>query len=154
MSTRYICSRSTETVSKRKEGWNKMEILYETNKLTLFYEYETVLLKDKLTGIILYEKECYGDPECGLIDIDNQWAVIACEYLTIQTLQQVNVIKNEHIKWVSDIRLKSTELIEVLIDPWSDSASIWEINLNTLEAEKVKDFFEYRDKEYTDNVIW
>ena len=129
-------------------------ILDETNSLLLSYKYETVWLKDKSSNTTLYEQECYGDPTSGLIDIKSKWALIADEYLTLWRLNKVTVIKDEKLKWIYDMRLKSNELVELLIDPWSDNAAIWEININTLKFKKVKDFLDYQNKEYQESVLW
>jgi len=60
-----------------------MTILYKTNELTLEYKHETTWLKENSTGKIIMNDEFYGDPECGLIDANNNWAIIAGDHLTI-----------------------------------------------------------------------
>ena len=131
-----------------------MAILYETDELILENEYESTWLKSKSTGKVLLEDELYGDPQCGLIDANNNWAIVAGEHLTIWSQKKSEIIKHEGIKWVHSLRLKNPETVEILIDPWSNNSSIWEINIHTFEVQKVKDFNDYKDKEYTDEVIW
>lgn len=131
-----------------------MKILYETDELILEHISETFWLKSKSTGDILLEDECHGDPECGLIGTNNQWALIAGEHLTIWTPQQTKVIKQEGLRWIHSIRLKTQDIVEILVDPWNDIASIWEINVKSFELEKIRDFDDYKDSEYSDLVIW
>ena len=131
-----------------------MTVLCETDELELSYEYETACLKEKSTGKALYEENFYGDPECGLIDTDNNWVIIGGDHLTIWTPKRVNVVEDESMKWIASMRLKSKGIIEILIDPWSDDASIWEISLDTIKATKVRDFLDYKEQKYTDNVKW
>lgn len=131
-----------------------MAILYETDKLILSNEYESACLKIKSTGEILLEEVFYGDPKCGLIDDQNNWAIIAGEHLTIWTSKLSKTINDENIKWVHSLRLKNAQAVEVLIDPWCENASIWEINLITLEIKKISDFDDYKNSEYVDKIIW
>ena len=131
-----------------------MTVLCETDELELSYEYETACLKEKSTGKTLYEEGFYGDPDCGLIDSNNNWVAIGGDHLTIWTPKRVNVVEDESIKWIASMRLKSESVIEILIDPWSDDASIWEISLDTIKATKVRDFLDYKEQKYTDNVKW
>jgi hypothetical protein len=131
-----------------------MKTLFETNELILEHEYELVHLKEKATGKVLLEDDFYGDPECGLIDKENRWAIVTGEHLTIWTPEDFRIIKNEDIKWVHSLRAKNSDLVEILVDPWSDISSIWEIDVSTFEVRKVRDFDDYKDKDYTENIIW
>ena len=131
-----------------------MNILCETTELVALYEYETVILKDKASGELLFEDWFYGEPECGLIDNNNEWAIIAGEHLVVWTPKKSFTVKNEGLKWVHSIRFKNESVAEILIDPWSDSASIWEIDLQTFVAIKLKEFEVYKGKEYTEDVKW
>ena len=55
---------------------------------------------------------------------------------------------------IHSIRVKDDDTIEVLIDPWSTKASVWEVNVNTLYKTKIRDFFEYKDQPYTEKINW
>lgn len=44
--------------------------------------------------------------------------------------------------------------VQVLTDPWSETSSIYTLNTHTLEYTKDRDFPNYLDQLYTDNVIW
>ena len=131
-----------------------MNTLYETDRLKLENEFEATFLTDKKSGQTLMEDDFYGDPSCGLIDKDNKWAIVAGEHLTIWTPKKWKRIENEDLKWIHSIRIRDLEMVEVLIDPWSRKSAIWEINIKTLEFKKIRDFNDYKDQEYSENVNW
>jgi hypothetical protein len=131
-----------------------MNILHETESLLLKNEFEVVFLIDKKTDQILVEEEFYGDPACGLIDENNEWAVIGGERLIIWTPEEIKEIDNKDLKWVHALRAKDNHSIEILVDPWSENSSIWELDINTLEYKKIRDFSDYRDKEFIEDVSW
>lgn len=131
-----------------------MTTLYETDKLILQCEDETTSLKDKVTGKILFEDCHYGNSQCGLIDECNNWAIIAGEHLSIWTPRKTHKMIQKGLAWVHDIRIKKTDTVEILVDPWSKYSSIWELNLINFEIHKIRDFNDYRNCEYTEKVIW
>lgn len=131
-----------------------MNILFETEKLRIEHEYEEVFLIDKLAGKILLQDWFYGNPDCALIDKNNEWAIIAGEHITIWTTAKYQIITEEELRWVHSIRLKNLAIIEVLTDPWAENAAIWEINTTTFEFKKTKEFNAYKNKEYCDYVEW
>ncbi len=59
-----------------------MHVLYETDLLIFEHEYEFIRLRKKSPGDILLEDDFYGVPYCGLIDINNKWAIVAGDHLT------------------------------------------------------------------------
>jgi hypothetical protein len=131
-----------------------MNILYETDNLKLENEYEVTFLIDKSTGKTLLKDNFYGNPNCGLIDIDNQWAIVAGEHLTIWTPEKWKKIVDENLKWIYSIRFKNLETVQVLTDPWNRNAAIWEINVKTFEFKKIRDFNDCKDQNYSENVNW
>jgi len=131
-----------------------MTILYETTKLILESKDEIACLKEKATGMVLFEDCFYGNPECGLIDEFNNWALVAGEHLTVWTPQKIHKFQKRGLAWIHAARMKNSEIIELLIDPWSEFASIWELNIINFKIHKKRDFNEYKSREYTENVIW
>ena len=131
-----------------------MKILFETDKLRIENEFEATFLIDKSTGEILLEDDFYGDPQCGLIDKDNNWAIVAGEHLTIWTPEKWKRIEDEELKSIHDIRLKQENIVEILTDPWSKKSAIWELHIDSLKYRKISDFDKYKSQEYTDNVVW
>lgn len=131
-----------------------MNILYETERLKLENEFEATFLTEKSTGKTLMEDDFIGDPSCGLIDKNNKWAIVAGEHLTIWTPKKWKRIDDENLKWVHSIRTKDSEKVEVLTDPWNRNSAIWEINIQSFEFKKIRDFNDYKDKEYSETVNW
>jgi hypothetical protein len=96
-----------------------MNVLFETDKLRIEHEFENAYLIEKNSGKELMFDDFYGDPKCGLISMNNDWAIIAGEHLTIwrenkRKKQQVVRIENEELKWIHDIREKTESIIEIL----------------------------------------
>ena len=131
-----------------------MKTLYETNQLILESEFEHVHLKDKSTQRILFEDDFYGEAQCGVIDPNTQWAIVGGEYLSIWTPKTIKRIEDDRLKWIIDARIKDDATIELLTDPWSEESAIWELNVNTFEFKKIREFHDYKEKVYTENVIW
>ena len=128
-------------------------MIFETDQLKIQHESERVYLIEKRSGRKLLSDYFYGDPLCGLISPNNDWAIIAGEHLTIwKTDNQIE--QNETLKWIHDIRLKSENSIEILTDPWSQESAIWKLDIDTLQLSKIRDFRDYFDCEYTDNIDW
>ncbi|MDM8162235.1 hypothetical protein QUH73_20645 [Labilibaculum sp. K2S] len=136
-----------------------MTVLFETKKLIIEHEFENAYLIEKSSGKELLFDDFHGDPKCGLISKKNDWAIIAGEHLTIwradkRNNKQVERIENEELKWIHDVRLKSENIVEILTDPWSEKSAIWELDIETLEFIKIREFREYQDLEHTDTVKW
>ena len=62
--------------------------------------------------------------------------------------------ENENFKWIHSLRIKNLNIGEILIDPWSEISAIWELNIETNELSKIKNFTKYSDKEYSESVKW
>ncbi|AXP82939.1 hypothetical protein CJ739_3880 [Mariniflexile rhizosphaerae] len=131
-----------------------MNILYETEKLKLEFEHELVQLKEKSSGKILFEEEFYGSPNCGIIDSNNNWTIIGGIHLILWKPTQRKKYRNESFEWIHSLRIKNEKIVEILTDPWSENSSIWELNIENAELNKIKDFADYRNKEYTEFVEW
>ncbi|WP_316348877.1 hypothetical protein [Desulfuromonas acetoxidans] len=131
-----------------------MPVLDETDLLILEHHYESVTLKEKATGKVLFEDDLYGEPGCGLIDKNHRWAMIAGESLIVWTPDRIERIDHAEIKWVHAIRVKTPEIVEFLVDPWSEYAAVWEVNPMTFEFNKIRGFDTYKDREYVDMVVW
>jgi len=70
------------------------------------------------------------------------------------------VIWNNHIlteiefRGTFDMRQTGTDTVHILIDPWYDNPAIWQFNITTLEFKIIKPFIDYKNREYTDEIIW
>jgi len=131
-----------------------MNILCETKNLILFNNYESTSLLLKPSKEILFKDEFYGDPQCGFIDKNEKWVLVASTILILWNLESMTKLEFDAIKNVYEIRLKSKEIIEVLTDPWSDESAVWELNLKTISVKRIRPFKDYQQSEYTENVVW
>tara|TARA_R110002072_G_scaffold20671_25_gene74743 strand:+ start:6473 stop:6868 length:396 start_codon:yes stop_codon:yes gene_type:complete len=131
-----------------------MNILHETEKLKIEYEFELARLTEKSSGNVLFEDDFYGNPSCGIIDSENNWAIIAGIHLRLWKPNQTKKFQNESFEWVHSLRIKNPNIIEILTDPWNIKSSVWELNIENSELTKVRDFKDYQNKEYTENVEW
>ncbi|PHS03190.1 MAG: hypothetical protein COA88_15975 [Kordia sp.] len=131
-----------------------MKILHETEKLKLEFEYELAHLIEKSSGRILFKDNFYGDPNCGIIDSENKWAIIGGIHLTLWTPSETKKYRNESFERIHSLRIKDKETVEILTDPWSEKSSVWELNVNNSKLIKTKDFTDYINKEYTESIKW
>ncbi|MBB4037560.1 hypothetical protein GGR21_003480 [Dysgonomonas hofstadii] len=131
------------------------KVLYETDRLILGYVYEKVYLKNKQTNNTQYIGSVYGDPSCGIISSDNSFCIVGgTDTLILWNKEGIKYIDDVDLHSAFDIRQTNTNKINILIDPWCEKSAIWTFKIDTLEKEKIRDFIEYRDKEYTDDVEW
>ncbi len=136
-----------------------MNVLFETDKLKIEHEFENAYLIEKQSGKELLFDDFYGDPTCGLISLNNDWAIIAGEHLTIwradkRKNKQIERIEHDELKWIHDVRLKSENTIEILTDPWSEKSAIWELNISLMKFVKIREFKKYQDSEYAETIEW
>ena len=82
----------------RKDYLPKMNIFYETDKLKLENEFDANFLTDKSTGATLLEDDFHGEPKCGLIDKQDNWAIVAGDHLTIWTPKKWERIELKNVK--------------------------------------------------------
>jgi hypothetical protein len=131
-----------------------MRILDETDKYFIGHIYEDAYLIDKRLGEELVHDDFYSDPSCGLISKNNDWAIIAGEHLTIWRYGKTVRMDNQDLRWIHSIRTHDQKTVELLIDPWSPHAAIWILDVTKLQFRKLRDFEDYKEKEYTDEVVW
>lgn len=131
-----------------------MRILDETDKYFIGHIYEDAYLIDKRIGEELVHDDFYGDPTCGLISKNNDWAIIAGEHLTIWRNGKTVRMNNKDLRWIHAIRTHDQKSVEMLINPWAPNAAIWILETATLQFKKLRDFRDYQEKEYTEEIVW
>ena len=131
-----------------------MRILDETDEYFIGHIFEDAYLIEKRNGETIVHDDFYGDPSCGLISKNNDWAIIAGEHLTTWTQGKITKFENDDLKWIYALRTHDQKTVEILIDPWTDKSSIWTLDIATLQLKKVKDFEDYKEREHTDEVVW
>lgn len=130
------------------------KIISETNELRLEHEWELTFLVQKSNNQILLEDDFYGDPECGLIDKESKWVIVAGTHLTLWTPNSEKRFQTEQFRDIYSIRLKKEGIVEILTDPWAEFSAIWELDIKNKKLKKVLDFKKYQGEEYTNDVEW
>lgn len=128
--------------------------IHETEKFVVGHVFEKAYLTDISTGQTILIGEFYGNPSCGLISNDNKWCLVGGSALRLWTENEVYEVKDDNLYWACKLKQTDTNKVEILIDPWADNSSIWEFDVETKESRKIKDFNNYKDKEYTDDIEW
>jgi hypothetical protein len=132
-----------------------LQVLAETSELLLGHTFEDAVLVRKRNGEHLLEDDFYGDPSGGLIGPGNEWAVVVGEHVTVwHRTAGVSRIENDGLRWVRALRLAGQAHVELLVDPWGPRAAIWCLRPADGTYFKVRDFPEYRDREYTEQIEW
>lgn len=129
-------------------------IIAESNELRLEHEYEYTCLVRKSNEQILFEDDFYGDPYCGLIDKENKWAIVAGQHMTFWTPELVEKYQSSEFEWIHSVRLKDTNTVEILIDPWSEKSAVWEFDIESKALKKIRDFNKYKEEKYTEEIEW
>jgi hypothetical protein len=128
--------------------------LDETDLYVLFQEQEDVFLVEKGTNAELWRTWMYGNPTCGVIGRSNEWVIVGGEKLIVWRNAELKVINDTDLNWIHRIRQTGETQIQMLTDPWEENASIWSYDIYMEEKIKIRDFPDYRLKEYTEDIEW
>ena len=128
--------------------------LYETEKYLVGHIFENAYLLKKETGKTTLIGDFYGEPSCALISQNNKWCIVGGSTLKIWTEDEVFEIKDDNLYWACKLMQVDINKVEILIDPWADNSSIWELNIQTKEYKKLMDFNNYKNQQYTDEIEW
>ena len=134
-----------------------LSILAETGELLLGHRHEEAVLLRKRTGRCLLEDSFYGDPSCGAISATNDWNVVAGEHVTVwRASAGVTVLDAPAaLRWVHALRMdEATQQVHLLTDPWGEHPAVRELRPLTLTVQKVRDFLDYQERVYVDEVNW
>ena len=143
-----------QRTANKKTVDDNFKILDETSKYILGHVFEEIYLFDKETNERYALGSIYGDPSCGLIDQDNKWCIIGGSTLIIWTLKETTELKVDELYWACKLRQINQNNVQILIDPWSDNASIWQLNIMDKSYFKICEFKNYLDKDYTEQIEW
>ena len=128
--------------------------LAEGDMYVLFKEFEDVFLFEKDTNKELWRISLYGDATGGLIGLVNDWVVVGGEKLIIWSEGKLETIEDSELTWIFDLRQIGDDEIEILTDPWTSNSAIWSFDIISKRKVKIRNFNDYVDKPYSDNVIW
>jgi hypothetical protein len=128
--------------------------LAEGDMYVLFKEFEDVFLFEKDTNKELWRISLYGDATGGLIGLVNDWVVVGGEKLIIWSEGKLETIEDSELTWIFDLRQIGDDEIQILTDPWTSNSAIWSFDIISKRKVKIRNFNDYVDKPYSDNVIW
>jgi hypothetical protein len=141
-------------------------VLAESHNFVLGHSYESVVVIRRADSSQLVAGEHYGDPKVGLISPNEEWFVTGGEGLLCYS---VNAGLQSFFRqgcpplpagtqvqyWpVHSARFESESVVRVLIDPWSEHASVWELNLNSGFTSKLGEGPHLHGQPYRDVVLY
>ncbi len=156
-------------------------VLAESENYILSHEFEYCELRHKQSNKLSFVGDHYGDPTCGLIAPDETWCITGGFGLVLwfkreefwTGFRQLGVNRNgyalqiaqpEDDSWltsvtdedawfVRDMRLENPTSVRILLDPWSDYASTWLLDITSKNLAKLKCGPALRHQEWSDKEI-
>ena len=141
-----------------------MRTLAESTNLLLGHVYEDVFVVRKDDPQVrIPVGDHHGDPTGGLIDPAERWVVSVGVGVCFFRLVEGDVRRflesgfpredgTDMPAPVVDARLDENGEIRILVDPYSDHASTWALNPDTLELRKLSDGPDLRGQPYREDV--
>lgn len=138
---------------------NGFKILAESERYILGHVYEYGSIYDKKSEKEIYIGDSYGDPRFGLIDKNEEWALLlGCDSYLWTSNEIVNL--NDYIfgneifpQWAFGARQTGNFEIQVLDDPWGDNPGVYSFDINTKIIKRIRDFKKL-DGPYYDYDEW
>jgi hypothetical protein len=136
---------------------NMQQVLAESHNYLLVHEYEQVFVCARSTGERTEAGSHYGDPQCGVIAPDESWFATGGEGIVIFSF---NGGLHEYLRrsastfFVSAMRFEAPNGLRVLIDPWSNEASVWFLAPASGQLTKLRDGPNLRYEPYRENVAY
>jgi hypothetical protein len=131
---------------------------FENDQLVLGHEFEQAYIFDKTSQETWQIFEFDNDPTCGVIGENNDWCLVGGQVLVLWTKNLLEII--DHVEQIYELRLLAKNKAHILTDPWSGKSAIWELEIENNKTDlqyklkKLKDFDDYFNKPYTENVFW
>lgn len=122
------------------------KILAESQHYILGNEFENGYIVDKKIKSSIYLGSSYGEPTFGIIDKNEQWALLLghTSYLwtpsELSNLNEAHSISGEKLEWPFTARQITDFEVEILDDPWSENPGIYNLNLNSKSIKRIRDF--------------
>lgn len=139
---------------------SNFKILFE-NKVTIVgHIYEIAYYHNKLTKEELPIFEFENDPTCAIIGQNNDWCLIGGDVLILKTWNDNTLKLVNNLEQIFDLKYIDEYTAQILTDPWSENSAIWQISIDLnnitqpLILSKIKDFKEYFNKPYSENIEW
>jgi len=139
---------------------SNFKTLFENTVMTVGHVFETAYCYNKLTKEEFAIFQFDNDPTCALVGKNNDWCLIGGDVLVLRTWVDNTLRILGELKNIYALKIIDDYTIQILTDPWTEQSAIWklEIDLTRLtrptSLSKIKDFKEYVDKEYTEQIVW
>jgi hypothetical protein len=134
--------------------------LYENTVMILGHVFETSYLYNKITKEEFAIFKSDNDPTCGLVSKNNDWCLVGGDQLVLRTFFDNTLRLIGDLKSIYDLKIVDDYKVQILIDPWSNGPSIWQLEININRAArlvdliKICDFNDYIDKPYKEQIEW
>jgi hypothetical protein len=134
--------------------------LSENTVMLLGHFFENAYVFNKITkeefGIFQFN----SDPVCGLIGKNNDWCLVGGDILVLKTWVDKTLRVIGDLKHIHELRATNEYTVQILIDPWTVESAIWQLDIDLTKLTKpinlfkIRDFTDYINKPYTEQVIW
>lgn len=135
-------------------------ILFENSVMLVGNLVENSYCINKLTKEEFAIFQFENDPTCALVAKSNDWCLIGGDILVLRTWIDNTLRLIGNIEQIFGLKRISKNKVQILTDPWSENSAIWQLTINLeklsnpTKLEKVRDFKEYIDKPYCENLSW
>lgn len=142
------------------KDYQSFRMLCENSVFLIGHIYETAYCYNKLTKQEFEIHKFIGDPTCAIISPNSDWYLVGGDCLILKKWNTDSYSLLEKLSDIHSLRAIDAYTIQILTDPWAAYSSIWqlELNLSSLiqptRLTKIKYFTEYKNKPYTENVLW
>lgn len=134
-------------------GSGSFRALAESEHYIVGHEFETAYLVEKATGVKTYLDDHYGDPTCAVIAPGEDWFAVGGVGITyFDFARGVRKFKQSSSQCVHAMRANGPDRLRVLLDPWSECASVWELHTKSLSLRKLTDGPFLADEPYREVV--
>lgn len=134
-------------------------VLFENFVMIVGHVFESAYCYNKITkeesGIFQFN----GDPTCAIVGENNDWCLIGGDVLVLKSWID-KTLRLLDISNIYGFKPIDAYTVDILTDPWHKDAAIWQLHINLARLTqptfltKIKDFTDYFEKPYTDEVIW
>lgn len=101
-----------------------------------------------------------NDPTCAFVGKNNDCCLIGGDVLILKTCVDNTLRFIGELKDIYGLKAIEAYTVQILTDPWAEQAAIWQLDIDLTKLTrptslfKVKDFKDYIDKPYTEQVEW
>jgi len=136
------------------------KILFDNTVMIVGHIYETSYCFNKLTKEESPIFEFLDDPCCSIVGQNNDWCLIGGDVLILKNWVDNTLRIVGDLKQIFDLKSIDTYTAQILTDPWSENSEIWQVSIDLnkitqpITLTKIRDFKEYFDRPYSENIEW